>query len=762
MTVTMPHSNENQSPDALERCLKERFGLASFRQDQRGIIETAMDGQSALVVMPTGAGKSLCYQLPAMLLEGVTLVVSPLIALMKDQVDALDELGLPATFVNSTLDLSEQNRRLRRVAENKIKLLFVAPERFRNDMFWSALKTVEVSLLAVDEAHCISQWGHDFRPDYLALGDVRERLSHPLTLALTATATPAVQQDITTQLRIPNARVFVSGFERPNLVLECYRASGKADKLMRLQQHFGAAGSTPAIVYCSTRKSVEQVAEELAMNGPSVGKYHAGIPDRHREAAHDDFMDGELDILVATNAFGMGVDKPDIRSVVHFQIPSSLEAYYQEAGRAGRDGEAAQCLLLYNYADRRIPDFFIENNYPERGTIIEVWDAVHQLTGEVSTPPLQSDVAMVVPPGIHGFAVDSALKLLERAGHLRIDRSRQATHIVALDQASHSEIRVDWEALARRRAFEEERLKQMIFYATGSRCRTQDILRYFGSRSHHINSCDHCDNCIGGQKPAPNSRNRSPQRRKSRSSKTSRKITSFDSVTVICRKITACIARCGQTETPRTVAQVLAGSKATSLKKRELHRQSTYGILSHMTRADVEAIIDILVNLGFLEIRGRSLRLSQQAVVVMKGDDELPAPIRTALERIIRPAVAGLSSKRTNHSGDLTPTVRATLALLRQGNDLDEISSIRSLQRKTVIEHIISATRSGAANDIDLSDHVDDLLLNIVEKVAEEIGWEKSLKAFRDAVMKFYPGPKPSYDRIRLHIACLYQKRGVD
>ena len=210
---------------------------------------------------------------------------------------------------------------------------------------------------------------------------------------------------------------------------------------------------------------------------------------------------------------------------------------------------------------------------------------------------------------------------------------------------------------------------------------------------------------------------------------------------------------------PRTVAQVLAGSKATSLKKRELHRLSTYGILSHINRPDIEAIIDVLVRLGFLEIHGNFLRLSEQAVAAMKGESEISEPIRNALEQRIRPAVAGPASKQKRNSGDLSPTVRATIALLRQGNALDEIASIRSLQRKTVIEHIIIATRNGAANDIDLSDHVDNVLLSIVEKVAEEIGWEKSLKAFRDAVMKFYPGPKPSYDRIRLHIAYLYQQQ---
>ena len=627
--VTMAKKKPRIERPALEEKLQEHFGLECFRDGQREIIETVLNGGSALVVMPTGGGKSLCYQLPAMLLPGLTLVVSPLIALMKDQVDALTDLGLPATFVNSTLSADQQQDRLALVERGEIKMLFVAPERFRSDLFWSALKDAEVSLVAVDEAHCISQWGHDFRPDYLMLGDARRKLGDPVTLGLTATATPRVRQDIRDQLEIPGAKTFLSGFERPNLFFEVFKAGGNHDKMQRLDALIRTMGC-PAIVYCATRKQVEQVAQELSLRFPSVAPYHAGLPDSIRETVQDDFMDSEIDVLVATNAFGMGVDKADIRCIVHYSLPGSLEAYYQEAGRAGRDGEPAHCLLLYNYADKGIQEFFIEHSYPGEGTATSVWNAVKRCDSGRGTTV--DDVHQDCR--VHRFSLDSTLRLLTRAGHLRIEGRDDGVR--KLDDAR--KLRVDWQEQAQQRAFEEERLKRMIFYATSKWCRNGDILRYFGSRTHERRGCGHCDVCVG----TPDYGRVVPLFPSTRFTPAGftpigerRRIRCSDSIETLARKVLSCVARCRERETSRTVAQILVGSRATRLRRSNLNRLSTYGLLSELSRRDVELIIEVLVRAKLLRVSKDTLRLSSDAVKVMKGEEDLDASLHIKLCELV-------------------------------------------------------------------------------------------------------------------------------
>src|SRR5438067_1926987 len=302
--------------------------------------------------MPTGGGKSLCYQLPALLLEGTTVVVSPLIALMKDQVDALQRRGISATLINSSLSLDEQRERIRSLARGEFKLVYIAPERFRSRSFLDALGQSTIALFAVDEAHCLSMLGDDFRPDYFRLGQVLETLGRPQVAAFTATATPEVRRDILTHLALREPREFVAGFARPNLKLLITHVANEAQKYERLNALI--RDHKTGIVYCSTRKRVEAVAETLRLAKISSILYHGGMNDEEREKAQNEFMQGRRDVVVATNAFGMGIDRPDIRFVVHFDVPGSVEAYYQEAGRAGRDGEAATCDLLFNHADTRV------------------------------------------------------------------------------------------------------------------------------------------------------------------------------------------------------------------------------------------------------------------------------------------------------------------------------------------------------------------------------------------------------------------------
>ena len=468
-------------------------------------MEAALLGRDVLVVMPTGAGKSLCFQLPAALSGGVTVVVSPLIALMRDQVDALNrrpafrEIGCAA--LTSLQSPEEQYDVLRQMRQGQIKLVYVAPERFRSGAFMEALKSVPVARFVVDEAHCISEWGHDFRPDYLSLREVVESLGNPPLLAATATATRRVQESIVANLGMRDPLVLVGGFNRPNLhfsVHRCKSENEREDKLARALPKLSALGGS-GLIYVATRKQCEQVFElagdALAKVGQTAGMYHAGLDADVRTQMQREWLDGTRQVLVATNAFGMGIDKPDVRFVVHCACPDSLESYYQEAGRAGRDGRKSRCVILYHFADRRTREWFIDNEALTVGDVERAFGHLKRFAGADKNARLAKG---------WGSALDwsdmkcrLALGELERAD--LVTRVAQTGDGVVLTLA-----RLDFPpdarrsiaaGLAKQRAERLRRLDEIVDYCKTPQCRRRTVLDYFGDRQEPPPTSFCCDNC---------------------------------------------------------------------------------------------------------------------------------------------------------------------------------------------------------------------------------------------------------------------------
>jgi ATP-dependent DNA helicase RecQ len=479
--------------DRAARVAREAFGYDELRPGQHEAIEAVLAGRDALVVMSTGSGKSAIYQIAGMLTPGATVVISPLIALQRDQVENLTERDAGgAAQLNSQVPASRRTQALADLADDALEFLFLAPEQLANPDVVAELAAAKPSLLVVDEAHCISEWGHDFRPDYLRLGAAVETLGRPTVLALTATAAPPVREEIVERLGLRDPAIIIRGFDRPNIrfAVERFHGEGGEERKLRALQERIAASPPPGIVYVATRKQAEALALSLGDSGARAASYHAGMKGSERDQVQERFMDGGLDVVCATTAFGMGIDKADVRWVMHSEISESLDAYYQEVGRAGRDGEPAEAVLFYRAQDLGLRRFFSGTGHVEVDEIGQVLAAVREHDGPVEPAELQEET------DLSQTKLTTAVSRLEEAGAVEVLPTGEVA-TAGDGESTGDAVRAAAEAEEKRRVFDRSRVDMMRSYAETDGCRRAFILSYFGEP--FAPPCGNCDNCLAGR-----------------------------------------------------------------------------------------------------------------------------------------------------------------------------------------------------------------------------------------------------------------------
>ena len=483
--------------------------MTALRPGQKELLEAVLAGRDAIGVLPTGAGKSLCFQLPALFLPQPVVVVSPLIALMQDQQDKLAEAEIPAAKLDSTLTAQETRETTAEIARGEDEIIYITPERLENPTYFDLISSHGVSLFVVDEAHCVSQWGHDFRPSYLALREAVRALGRPPILALTATAAPDVTDDIVKQLGMTDPVVVREGVDRENLCFEVFQTANREAKRRRVRALVDEPGA--GIIYTATVRVADTLWRWLQAEGISVSRYHGKLRAREREDMQERFMSGEVRVMVATKAFGMGIDKPDIRWVAHYHFPDSIESYVQEAGRVGRDGLPARAVLLFRREDRRIQRFFLVGRYPRRDQLLDFYRALQHLSGEAGEGrwmPL-TEVAEAAGTGPRRAKVIAAL--FESIG---VIARRRGQVMKVRNFASLDELDQTLAAYERRHQRDRERLRAMMHYGRTTECRVRIIQRSFGEPA--AQRCGHCDNCAAGIADRPPAQERARARRRSR------------------------------------------------------------------------------------------------------------------------------------------------------------------------------------------------------------------------------------------------------
>lgn len=699
--------------DELERALHQHFGYEQFRPGQREVIEQVMAGRHTLAVLPTGRGKSLCYQLPAQLLPGLTLVISPLIALMQDQATALERRGFRnVTSLSSALSPAEVGRRFAEIERGKHKLVYIAPERFDSPRFQQLVRQTEISLAVIDEAHCISQWGHDFRPHYRTLLTRLPELRRATFLAVTATATPEVQNDIAASLALPRLERVIADFNRPNLYLETIKADAREEKdwqvIELLKRDAGAA-----IVYASTRKEAEAVHQLLRDHGLNVCLYHAGLEARQRTEAQQRFLQDDCRVIVATVAFGLGIDKPNVRRVIHYNIPGSLENYYQEAGRVGRDGATAICTLFYSQPDVRIQRFLLDQAYPQPQVLLKLCSMLRE------AHPLAVAAGDLVTAGqLPEIAVNAALQALFEQQRVRI--TLEGKYVLA--QVAESEPKFDVRDLNERRWRANERLKKMIAYALDTKCRRAAILNYFGQS--FAPPCETCDVCKSQALPATSSSPETQQTELIASEASDR------TARIILQTVIELNGKFGRS----IVAALLAGSKRDRIIAANLNRNPHSGALQLHTIKHLTRWIDELIRQQLLKVtaeeyprllitpRGQSA-LSESSLIGLSGFAS--ASVAEKVQDVVAPDNAAEQPAQI-HSGEHSLVERLKQWRRERAAALNVPPYI--VLHNAVIEAIVeqlprtreelSETRGIGANKLE---QFGDEIIRIVEEVGREV-----------------------------------------
>ncbi len=728
----------------LEAKLKEYFQLNSFREGQKEIVESVVSGNDTLVFMPTGWGKSLTYQLPWVVLDWLTIVISPLISLMKDQVDKLNELGIKARLINSTItqiEVQDILNELRNPSINPIKFLYIAPERLNSSLFLNTVKSLNVSLIAVDEAHCISQWWHDFRPSYMKihglLEDLRKEKNFPV-IALTATATKKVRADIVERLGLWKHNTFIKWFDRKNIAIIVREISEKKKKMEKVLE---VLEKTPGsgIIYCSSRKAVKEVYDTLLEYKIKVWMYTWEMEASLRENMQNKFMSWEYKAIVATNAFGMGIDKKDIRFVIHYNLPGSIENYYQEVGRAWRDWKNSFWIVLASYWDTKIQEFFIENTYPTKEEILNFYDYLYKdvkigewiwKTIAKTYHAMSNDIAMW-----NDMKVWSIIKILEKYGILKrgIDnaddefRGRWITLIK--EKRNHSHLLIDWkrqELLKDEAYFKLEQIKRLLFYP---HCRKKFILEYFWDEEDSKSlwdNCGACDFCLDKKKFA---------------AADTKDIIPVSAFSIVLETIKNFREKFGT----NIIAKLLTWSQEKKIFEWDLDEYEHYRALEDYELNTVLAMIDALIFEEYIyKTSGQfpTLGITElwQAVIVRdKALREILEELNTfVVGRVglqIHKKKKATSSSKTS-SGPKTDTYDETMKLFKEGKSLKDISKERDLQLQTIEGHIVSLYSEGELSLMDIMKLVS--LSNIKEVkvvIKDELNWAiEPLKPIKEAL----------------------------
>ncbi len=680
--------------EEINRVLQDVFWFDSFREWQENIINSVVSGENTLVFMPTWWGKSLTYQVPGLVRKGLCIVISPLISLMKDQVDTLRDLWVNAALINSTISFWEQQNILNEISKNNdsIKFLYIAPERLNSANFLRVLQNIDISLIAIDEAHCISQWGHDFRPSYMKVKGFIEKLwagsSFPI-MALTATATQKVKTDIIARLWLESYKMFTAGFDRKNLILVVREISKKDEKL---EKTFEILSKTPwsGIIYCSSRKAVDEVYDFLLINGVKVGKYTWAMAANSREQMQNDFMNNEYKVIVATNAFWMWIDKKDIRFVIHYNLPWSIENYYQEVWRAGRDGKNSFWIVLASYQDTKIQEFFIENSHPSKKDILEVYDYLHTVAHNNIVLKTYYDIAS--GSGINNdMKVGSIIKILEKYGVLKrgVDDMWDAEFrwrglTLVQEKRQHSHVMIDWKhqsKLEDEAYFKLDQIKKMLFYP---HCRRKFILEYFGDAEDLDkipDNCATCDFCID-----------------------SKKFASWEIVDLVPLSVFGIVLDTIKEFDEKfgivMIARILTGSNDKRILELNLDESDFYWALEDYKRWLVKAVIESLMEHKFVKKSEGPYPVISVTSLWESSiyKDSLISEQNRVLQQFIHmkykknPLSNSLPSRRENNAKKpkAWPTQLETLSLLQSWNTIAETADIKWVKPATIESHIIT------------------------------------------------------------------------